>query len=229
MVDDSAWIVAALGRRRELLVQYAPVFWRPAPDASDHHRAFLDHLLTDGGAVAYRTDDSVLVAAPQGDLWLVDDFFVDQENWRVDGHELWDAFSIECGGSPVRFVCPTYEHARAEFAVEVGLTISASWWLKELPGPGGGDAGVEVALSGAQACTVGAPPVYAPPGPVLFLRAVHDIQQAVPAAVGRAPVLGCAAVVVNVDPREGDSAAVLADAGFRRHCDFYEGVIRSVG
>jgi hypothetical protein len=171
----------------------------------------------------------VLVAAPQGDLWLVDDFFVDQEDWRVDGHELWDAFSIECGGSPVRFVCPTYEHARAEFAVEVGLTISASWWLKELAGSGGGDAGVEVTLPGAHAGTVGAPPVYAPPGPVLFLREVHDIQQAVPAAVGPAAVLGCAAVVVNVDPREGDSAAVLADAGFRRHCDFYEGVIRSIG
>ena len=83
VVDDSAWMVAALGRRRELLVQYAPVFWRPAPDASDHHRAFVDHLLSDGGAVAYRTDDSVLIAAPQGDVWLVDDFFVDQENWSA--------------------------------------------------------------------------------------------------------------------------------------------------
>lgn len=225
---DSAWIVAALNLRREPLVQYAPVFWRPAPDAPSQHRAFLDYLLTDGGAVAYRTDDSVLVAAPRGDGWLVDDFFVDQEKWMVDGRELWAAFSRDCHGSQVRFVCPTYEKARGDFALQVGLTVSASWWLKELPGSGGGEARVEVALPGAQAVTVAAPPVYAPPGPILFLPVVTDAQHAVPAAVDQAPDLGCAAVVVNVEPGNADLASALTDADFRRHCDYYEGLIRPV-
>jgi hypothetical protein len=123
-VDDSAWIVAALNRRREALVQHAPVFWRPAPDASSQHRAFLDYLLTDGGAVAYRTDDSALVAAPHGDGWLVDDFFVGQEKWMVDGRELWDAFSRDGQGSQVRCVCPAYEKARGAFTRRVGLALS---------------------------------------------------------------------------------------------------------
>jgi hypothetical protein len=225
-VDDSAWIVAALNRRREPLVQYAPVFWRPAPDASSQHRAFLDYLLTDGGAVAYRTDDSVLVAAPRGDGLLVDDFFVDQEKWMVDGRALWDAFSRDYHGAQVRFVCPAHEIARGAFALQVGLRISASWWLKELPGSGGGDARVEVALPGAQAVTVAAPPVYAPPGPMLFLPVVTDAQQAVPAAVDQAPGLGCAAVVVNVELGNADLTSALTGADFRCHCDYYEGVIR---
>jgi hypothetical protein len=224
-VHDSAWIVAALNRRREPLVQDAPVFWRPAPDASSHHRAFLDYLLTDGGAVAYRTDDSVLVAAPRGDGWLVDDFFVDQEKWMVDGRELWAAFSRDCHGSQVRFVCPAYEKSRGDFAQQLGLTVSASWWLKELPGSGGGDARVEVALPGAQAVTVAAPPVYAPPGPILFLPVVTDAQQAVPAAVDKAPDLGCAAVVVNVEPGDADLTSALTGSDFRRHCDYYVGVV----
>lgn len=225
-VDDSAWTVAALNRRREPLVQYAPVFWRPASDALSKHRAFLDYLLTDGGALAYRTDDSVLIAAPRGAGWLVDDFFVDQEKWMVDGRELWNAFSSDHPGSHVRFVCPSYEEARGAFALQVGLSVSASWWLKELPGSGGGDARVEVALPGAQAVTVAAPPVYAPPGPTLYLPSVTDARPAVAAAVDRAPDLGCAAVVVNVEPGGADLVSALTDADFRRHCDYYEGAVR---
>ena len=202
------------------------MFWRPAPDASSRHRAFLVYLLTEGGAVAYRTDDSVLVAAPRGDGWLVDDFFVGPEKWMVDGRELWDAFSRDRHGSQVRLVCPSYEKARGAFARRVGLTLSACWWLKELPGSGGGDAGAEVALPGAHAVTVAAPPVYAPPGPILFLPVVTDAQQAVPAAVAQAPDLGCAAVVVNVEPGDADLTSALTSADFRRHCDYYEGVIR---
>ncbi len=209
-VNDTAWIVGALNRRREPLVRYAPVFWRPASDASSQHRAFLDYLLTDGGAVAHRTDDSVLVAAPRGDGWLVDDVFVDQEKWMVDGRELWDAFSRDRDGSHVRFVCPAYEKARGAFALQVGLTVSASWWLKELPSSGGGDARVEVALPGARAVTVAAPPVYAPPGPILFLPVVTDAQQAVPAAVDQAPDLGCAA-------RRGERRAGRCRLGLSAH------------
>jgi len=157
---------------------------------------------------------------------LVDDFFVDEDKWMVDGRELWDAFSGDRQGSQVRCVCPAYDTARGAFASQVGLSVSASWWLRELPDSGGGDARVEVALPGAHAVTVAAPPVYAPPGPILFLPAVTDAQQAVPAAVDLAPDLGCAAVVVNVEPGDADVTAVLTGADFRRHCDYYEGVVR---
>jgi hypothetical protein len=128
VVDDSAWIAAALNRRREPLVQHAPVFWRSAPDAVSRHRAFLDQLLRDSGAMAYRTDDSVLVAARRADGWLVDDFFVDQESWTRDGRDLWNAFWPRLSGRP-RAVRVSGLRARPRSLRPAGETdITASWW-----------------------------------------------------------------------------------------------------
>lgn len=140
------------------------------------------------------------------------------------GTDLWDAFAAVGGGTDVRFVCPTYEIERGEFAARVGLTITESWWLRELDGPAGGEIGARVVLPGAEAFTVSAPPVHAPPGPVLFLPAPEDVTTAVPAALAEAPARGCAAVVVNHVAGRTDEAA-LAGAGFRRHCDFYGGIV----
>ena len=219
--DDLDWLVDVLRRRREALAPYAPVFWRPAPDADARHRAYLHHLLTDGGARAWRTPTSVLVAAPRGGGWLVDDLAFNQ-----DGVELWDAFAAAYAGDEVRFVAPTYEVERAQLAADAGLALAESWWLLELPSSGGGEAGVSVDLPGAEAVTVAAPPVYAPPGPMLFLPHVTD-GDAMSAAVERAPRLGCAGVVVS--QRAGDRLdAALTAAGFRRHCDIFEGVIRAI-
>ena len=126
----------------------------------------------------------------------------------------------------MRFVCPTYEVSRAEHATAAGLAVADSWWLHELPGSGGGQAGVGHVLPGADAVTVGAPPVYAPPGPILFLPAPTDAVTALPAALARAPELGCAAVVVNQRAGDGQLSATLEASGFRRHCDYDEGALR---
>jgi hypothetical protein len=225
-VDDIDWAVATLGRRRESLVEKAPVFWAPAPDAARSHRAFVEHLLSGAGGVGYRTDTAVLIAAPRGDGWLVDDTYVPGERWTDgDGSALWGALAADHSGAAVRFVCPTYERERGEFARTAGLKPVESWWLYELPGSGGGRAGAEIELPGATARTVGAPPVYAPPGPILFLPAPNDAAEALPAAVEQAPKLGCAAIVVN--QRAGDEAlgTDLTSAGFRRHCDYYTGTL----
>ena len=223
--DDVDWVVDVLRRRREALVPHAPVFWRPAPDADARHRAYLDHLLAGAGARAWRTSSSVLVAAHRGDGWLVDDVHV--EGWFSDGVDLWNAFASSSGGDDVRFVVPTYETARAQHAAAAGLTLAESWWLVELPSSGGGEAGVEVRLPGSEAVTVAAPPVYAPPGPMLFLPSLADVA-ALPAAVDRAPGLGCAGVVVSQRPGDDTVGHSLTDRGFRRHCDFFEGVVRPV-
>ncbi|MFC5177040.1 hypothetical protein [Nocardioides taihuensis] len=223
--DDLDWVVAALGRRRAALVPHAPVFWRPAPDAAARHREHLTHLLGDGGALGWRTDDAVLVAARLGDGWLVDDAAAPDDRWDDEGALLWEAFSGECRGSSVRFVCPTYETGRAAFARGVGLAVSESWWLRELDGPGGGGPGVRVALPGAAARTVAAPPVYAPPGPVLFLPGPVGDGRAVSAALGEAPGLGCSAVVVNQPAGGPGLLDVLRRAGFRRHCDYLTGTV----
>ncbi|RYB91439.1 hypothetical protein EUA06_08930 [Nocardioides glacieisoli] len=220
--DDLDWLVAVLRRRREALVPHAPVFWRPAPDADARHRAYLHHLLTEGGARAWRTSTSALVAARRGGGWLVDDVHVEGASDAVD---LWNAFASSCGGDDVRFVAPAYERERAARAVAAGLSVAETWWLLELAS-GGGEPGASVELAGADAVTVAAPPVYAPPGPMLFVSAVTD-GVALAAAVGQAPALGCAGVVVN--QKVGDAfGPALAGLGFRRHCDFFEGVIRPV-
>jgi hypothetical protein len=51
---------------------------RRAPDSDACHRAYLEHLLSEAGGVrGWRSSTSVLIAAPQGHGWLVDDFAVD--------------------------------------------------------------------------------------------------------------------------------------------------------
>lgn len=222
--DDVPWAVQVLARRRASLVPHAPVFWRAAADADARHREYVAELLA-AGARGYRTASSVLVAAPARQGWLVDNLAVAGAHADTEGRELWDAFAADCGGEDVRFVRPTYESARARLAADAGLGLSESWWLRELAGSGGGDAGVRVDLPGAEAITVGAPPVYDPPGPVLLLPTVDDAEIALPAALERAPDLGCAAVVVRQGADDGITARLDA-SGFRRHCDFYEGIVR---
>ena len=221
---DLDWIVSALAARRDPLVEYAPVFWRPAVDAADKHREFLAYLMTEGGARVYRTDSSVLVAASRGDGWLVDDLYVADHRWDTVGRDLWNALAADCEGAPVRFVCPVYEQDRAEFAARANLHVQEAWWLLELDSAGG-QAGVEVALPGADAITVGSPPVYAPLGPILFLPAPIDASVAVPAAIQRAPDLGCAAIVVSQVAGDEQLAKTLGDFGLRRHCEFFAGTI----
>lgn len=220
-LDDLDWMVDVLRGRRRALVPHAPVFWRPARDADTRHRAYLRHLLADGGARAWRTPTSVLVAAPRGEGWLVDDLVLGDP---CDGPLLWNAFADASGGEDVRFVAPTYEPARTQLAVNAGLALAESWWLLELDS-GGGEAGAHVELPGVRAVTVAAPPVYAPPGPMLLLPAVTDAA-AVSAAVDTAPAIGCAGVVVNQRSGDDELTDALDEAELRRHCDFFEGVVR---
>ena len=143
---------------------------------------------------------------------------------RADGLELWDAFAAEHAGDEVRLVAPTYESSRTSLAVDARLTLAESWWLVELTS-GGGDAGVAVDLPGCGAVTVAAPPIYAPPGPMLFLPSVTDAD-ALPAALERARGLGCGGVVVNQRADDQSLVDALDAVGFRRHCDFFEGVVQ---
>src|ERR1700761_3067910 len=105
--DDLDWVVAVLAERRKLLVPHAPIFWHPSQDADRIHRAYLARLLTQAGAKGYRTDKAVLIAAPSRAGWIVDDARIPSEQWSTpDADTLWRAFTTDCSGDPVRFVCP---------------------------------------------------------------------------------------------------------------------------
>ena len=101
--DDLDWATGILAERRESLVPRAAIFWRASEHAARFHRAFLAKLLTQGGARGYRTGTAVLIAAPRGPGWNVDDFWVPQERWASpDAQAVWDAFArtalaIRCG------------------------------------------------------------------------------------------------------------------------------------
>lgn len=222
--DDLDWVVVALDERRKLLTAHAPIFWHPSQHAVRIHRSYLARLLTQAGARGYRTDTAVLIAAPSPPGWIVDDALVPQERWDTpDADALWRAFTADCSGDPVRFVCPRYEQERGAFAIRVGLTLAESWWLKELPGSQGGQAGLTVDLPGASAFTTAAPPVYAPPGPMLFLPEVANPQTAIPAALSEAPRRGCAGIVISQRPDQATLADELRGTSFRQHCDYYAG------
>jgi hypothetical protein len=106
---------------------------RRAPDSDACHRAYLEHLLSEaGGARGWRSSTSVLIAAPQGHGWLVDDFAVDTKEGATDGRDLWNAFAAHCAEEDVRLVCPAYEAQRAKLAAAAGLVVNETWWLREL-------------------------------------------------------------------------------------------------
>lgn len=226
--EDVAFIARTLRRRRGALLPYAPVFWRPAEGALATHEAYLKDAL-EGSARAYRTAESVLVAmSGDGAQWCVDDVAIPDGTWiGGEGQQLWDAFAADCAGGRVRFVVPTYEPARAELAERAGLTVEQSWWLRELPDSGGGEPNLEVNVEGAEAVTAYGPPVYAPPGPMLMVHRVTDPARAVESIVTTARRLGCAGVVLVDDRRDANLPPAATAAGLRRHCDFYEGSIRS--
>ncbi len=110
-------------------------------------------------------------------------------------------------------------------ALAPSVEAEESWWLMELPGSGGGEVGCQIELPGADAITVGAPAVCAPPGPILFLPALTDAARAVPAAIAKAPDIGCSAIVVNQIASDNALRQHLAEAGFKRHRDYYTGTI----
>ncbi len=83
----------------------------------------------------------------------------------------------------------------------------------------------QVAVAGASARLVQAPPVYAPGGPVLFLADVSRADEALPAAISQAPGLGSPVIVVSQSPADLGLAAELTETGFTRHCDFLDGTI----
>src|SRR5690242_13758755 len=132
-IADLDWLVTTFGRHREALAEHAPIFWRPASEARTYHRNFLRYLLSETPTKGYRTRASALVVAPRGGGWLVDDAYVTGDEWADgDGQLLWDAVVVDFSGAAIRFVCPTYEQQKGQFARRVGLQVAESWWLMEL-------------------------------------------------------------------------------------------------
>lgn len=222
---DLDWLVERLDARRRALTPFAPVYWRPAPDARTRHRDYLAFLLSEGGAVGFRTDDDLIVAQPRGLGWLIDDAAVADDKWDSDALQLWEALRSEVAGS-MRWTCPVPERARLDFAESRGFRRTESWWHHHTSGELStvdGDGLVHVA--GASARLVPAPPVYAPGGPILFLTDVRDPASALGQALSTSRRCGSPVVVVSQPAADSTLGEQLEAHDFTRHCDFLDGSV----
>jgi hypothetical protein len=227
VAEDLDWLVERLARRRGALAPHAPVYWRPAADATRVHRRYLAYVLSEGGGVGFRVGESLLIAVPgRDDRWIIDDAVVPDDEWGSTGQLLWEAFGSEIEGGLVRFVCPVPEPGRAGFARAQGLQRHTSWWHQTVEPTRPPAEGREPRVEGATASLVPAPPVYDPGGPVLFLTAIQEFARVLPAARAEARRLGCPLVVADQPHRDTGLASALRQAGYRRHCDFFHGELQ---
>lgn len=224
-LGDIEWAVEVLARRRGQLVPYAPLYWRPAADAVERHRAYLAYLIGEDRGLGFRSDDALMIAASGPHGWTIDDAWVQPDRWEHEGHALWTKTAAETGGNLVRFVCPVFEPERASFARQQGFVLDNSWWHAAIDVPDTIGVSEKVPrVTGSRAALVPAPPVYDPGGPILFLQDVRD-----PTAITRSreEAVRCGSPLVVVDQPTGanDLARALAESGFTRHCDFLVGPV----
>ena len=217
-MDDLEWVLDACGRRRAQLAAFAPRLWRSAPDARAQHRAYLGRQIEDPAVVALRTDHGFVLAAPHGQLMDVDDMALDDETlWPVDGVLLL-RFVLKRGD--LRLVCPVPERTRTQTAIGLGMSLTESWWHRDLdPGVSAGVAGnSDVMVNGASGRLVTAPPVYAPGGPVLVICTL-DTEASLSPIEDVAASEGAVVSVVPRSPRQPTDA--LVRAGYLRTTDFF--------
>jgi hypothetical protein len=226
VADDLDWVVDLAARRGEERQSVAPRFWRRAPDARHVHARYLGSLIEDPAVPAMRTDHVFAFGVHRPGILLVDDMAADRaDRWATEGAALLRRL---VGERRVRFVCPVHEPDRAVLAVELGLRCAETWWHRDLVEPPAvlqTDESLQV--RGAQGRLVGAPPVYAPGGPVLFVTELSD-RRALIEMEQQGASRGAAVSVVTQAPEDGVREELLLAAGYRRTCDFYEGARKAV-
>jgi hypothetical protein len=225
---DFPWAAQLMRRRRERYAQYSPVFWRPAPRIVEFHAQFLRYCSTREGAQALRTEGGFIIMAPNQGRCFVDDFAVEEESlWASEGKKLLLAAWQRSRGPTqrtLRVVTARRDEAKRQLSIDLGLTVNARVWVKELtpsapprpPGP--------ITLDVGEAQLVNAPPVYDPGGPVCLLGDLDPSKAA--AAAEQAAAAGAVLAIVQ---REGGDDAVAASeplleaAGYHTPAEFYQG------
>jgi hypothetical protein len=230
--DDLQWVLDLIDSRRDLLMEFAPRFWRRSINAREVHGSFLGSQIDNPDIVTVRTDHGFVFAGRQAELIMVDDMAVDDDAaWPVDGVRLLQAVAAtDPGRHDLRVVCPVPEPARRVAVASLGLTVAESWWHRELPTdpqawmwPAVPDDSPEVTVTGAAGRLVPAPPVYDPGGPVLIVGELSgaDSLADLERAAGQA---GAVVAVVPQSAKDTDRADWLQAAGYLRTTDFYQGL-----
>jgi hypothetical protein len=145
--EDVDEVAALADARRREYERYEPAFWRPAEDALERHRTYLDGLVDADDHVflvvrgAGRLSGFIvgrLVAAPPvyepgGLTCLVDDF-------AVAGPELWGSVGLALlralgehagrrGAVQAVVVTAQLDVAKRRALEAAGLTVASEWWV----------------------------------------------------------------------------------------------------
>ena len=105
------------------------------------------------------------------------------------------------------------------------LHLQSSWWHDTIERIRPPAEGRDLRVEGATASLVPAPRIYDPGGPVLLLTEIRDLTRALPAARAEAQRLGIPVVVADQPHSDTALAGALQDAGYHRHCGFFDGTI----
>jgi GNAT superfamily N-acetyltransferase len=147
---DVAAIAALAGVRREQYARYQPLFWRPAADAVDRHRAYLTRLIAEDKAIALVSEESgeltgfviaTLTGAPPvydpgGATCQIDDFaVVPTARWESTGGRLLRAALAEAGRRGAVQAVGVNGHLdepKRELLRACGLEPASEWWVTPL-------------------------------------------------------------------------------------------------
>lgn len=140
--------MAALARiRREQYARYQPLFWRPAVDALDKHRAYLASLTGDDKVITLVSEEAsqltgFLIATltgappvydPGGPTCQIDDFVVvPEDRWQTTGARLLRAGLAEAGlrGAVQAVVVTAHlDQPKRQALRACGLEPASEWWV----------------------------------------------------------------------------------------------------
>lgn len=227
--DDFEWAAGLMERRRAASECFAPVFWKPAENATVQHAAFMRSQVESGSAVGLRSAVGFVLAAVRTDHYEVDDFAVEHEaEWSTAGRDLLQSvadFGALDRPARVRVVTARQDLPKRRMLESFGLTPATRWWVKELrPACAAEPTFAQVVLGSVEAMFVPAPPVYAPGGAVCILGDVEP-----DAAVRAADEAEARGAVLAVVTRHASSSEPpvdeprLAASGFDNVSIFFEG------
>ena len=217
---DLDWVTGLAAARRARLAPFAPRFWNPSRGARAAHERFLGRLIDSPNVMSVRTEHGFLFGLPEQGLVVVDDMAVEDDAcWPDDGVTL--LRHVSRYSAALRFVCPVPEQARADTARSLGLTVTESWWHRDLDARTAAPAaGMPAADLGEECRLVPAPPVYDPGGPVLLVTRVPDAAS-LASAEQAAAARGATVSVVSQGPADHALAGLLTARGYRRTTDHY--------
>jgi ribosomal protein S18 acetylase RimI-like enzyme len=141
---------AILESQRRQYHKYQPTFWHRSADPAEPARAQLADRLaeaqsyflvaTEGrqvlGLLIARKLTASPVHAPDGEIWLIDDFAVlEARHWLAIGEALLSHASTllhEHGAAQIVVTCADRDLAKAEMLRRSDLGIASNWWTKLL-------------------------------------------------------------------------------------------------